>query len=485
MIHLTLVESSTYQTAILIKESALKLKELQEYYPIDWNTTIGLSLTYDSSNKAPVSLIKESLPNILKACKHFQVKTLFVCDTAYFKTLTKLTKAEPHYGSIVKCAITGYAFDVILCPNYQALFYNPSIKSKIDLAISTLQAHNQGTHIALGSNIIQFEAYPNTLPDIQEWLQKLSECPILACDIETMGLSLAEADLLSISFSWSQHEGIAFPVSQEVKPILRDWFKSYQGKLIFHNASFDCTNLVFRLFMQDYLDYEGLLEGLDVFSNIEDTKIIVYLATNSTAGNDLKLKNLALEFAGNYAILDDDTPADSIPTDELLRYNLIDTLSTWYVYNKYKPVMIQDNQLDIYESLMLPSLRSIIHMQLVGFPMDYSQVKKTAKELNKIQKTYLTKLYGSQLVKDYEWILQKEAFIAKNKALKKKFIPIEEFKTRLNPNSGQQVAGLLYDYLGFPVVNTTDTGAPATDKETLESMYKQLIQQYDIDESLL
>jgi DNA polymerase-1 len=55
--------------------------------------------------------------------------------------------------------------------------------------------------------------------------------------------------------------------------------------------------------MQDYLDYEGLLEGLDVFSNIEDTKIIVYLATNSTAGNDLKLKNLALEFAGNYSIM--------------------------------------------------------------------------------------------------------------------------------------------------------------------------------------
>jgi DNA polymerase I-like protein with 3'-5' exonuclease and polymerase domains len=147
--------------------------------------------------------------------------------------------------------------------------------------------------------------------------------------------------------------------------------------------------------------------------------------------------------------------------------------------------MIQDHQLDIYKSLMLPSLRSIVHMQLVGFPMDYPQVEKTAKELNKIQKVYLTKLYNSKLVKDYEWVLQKEAFIAKNKSLKKKFIPIEQFKDRLNPNSGIQVAGLLYNHLGFPVVNTTDTGAPATDKETLEGMYKQLLQQFDIDEKEL
>jgi DNA polymerase-1 len=486
MNHLSFKDKDTYSIALLIKESAFKKNEIQEHYPIDLDDTICLSLQYDSNGKAPVSLIKEVLSNVLKVCKHLQVKTLFVCDTAYFKTLTKLGKAEPHYGSIVKCAITGYDFDVILCPNYQALFYNPSIQAKVDLAIATLDQHTKGTHTSLGLGIIHFEAYPDNLDSIKEWLYKLLKQPFLTCDIETLGLALDEAELASISFAWNQHKGIAFLVSPEIKPLLVEFFRIYEGTLIFHRATFDITHLVFRLFMKDYLDYSGLLDGLHTMTkSLEDSQVITYLATNSTAGNDLKLKNLALEFAGNYGILDDEVTVKDIPTDELLKYNLVDTLATWYVYNKYKPIMIADNQLDIYESIMLPSIKSIVHMQLIGFPMEYSEIKKASKELNKIQKRHLNSLSNNKLIQDFEWLLQKEAFIKKNKELKKKYIPISGFKTSLNSNSGIQVAKLLYEYLEFPIINTTDTGLPATDKDTLIALYNQLIQEFNINESEL
>jgi len=472
--HLSFVNKDSYTTAVLIKKSSLK-SEIKDYYPINWEDTICLSLDY--SDKPKVKEIKENLINVVKACKHLNVKYLFVCDGSTFKVLTKKGKAEPYYGSV----INNGEFEVILCPNYQGLFYNPNIQSKIDLAVTALNSHIQGTHVTLGSNIIKFKEYPTGIA-IQTWLQKLLECPVLTCDTETTSLHVLEANLLSISFSWALGEGIAFAVDDSTKQLLADWFKQYPGKLVFHNATYDISVLIQQLYMNDRLDYAGLLYGLDVFSNIDDTKIIAYLATNSTAGNELSLKKLALEYAGNYAILDDDSDIQSIPIDELLEYNLIDVLATWYVMDKYYPILVQDNQLDIYQTIMLPSIRSIVHMQLIGFPIDYQEIKKTNKELTKIQKKYLNQLYNNELVKEFEWILQKEAYAKKHAELKRKIIPLSQFKTKLNPNSGNQVAKLLYEYLELPVINTTDTGLPATDKETLESLLNHVIHKYQLSE---
>ena len=66
--------------------------------------------------------------------------------------------------------------------------------------------------------------------------------------------------------------------------------------------------------------------------------------------------------------------------------------------------------------------------------------------------------------------------------MKVKHIPIEHFKTELNPNSGKQLTGLLYDKLGFEILNTTDSGLPSTDRETLEALYAQLIHEYQLTE---
>lgn len=474
MNHITFVDRSTYTTALLIKDSSFNSKEIQANYPLDWQDTICFSLAYENG-KAPVKLIKEALGSVLKACNHLGVTTLLVADTAYFKVLVKATKAEPLYGSVCQCALGN--FKVILVPNWQALFYNPAIKSKIDLAVNTLKAQLAGTHTVMGTGIIHFEEYP-TDPSI--WLQQLLVYPILTCDIETTGLTL-EAELLSISFAWNQHEGIAFAITEENKSCLRQFFEIYKGKLIFHRATFDVTHLIHRLFMKDLLDYEGMLHGLDQF-NVEDTQVLAYLATNSTAGNDLKLKNLALEFAGNYAILDEETSPIDIPISELLKYNLIDALATWYLYNKFLPIVIQDDQLEIYETIMLPSIRSIVHMQLVGFPMDKDQIETTHKELLTIQTKWLKELARSKLIKEYEWTLQIEAFKKKNSELKVKHIPMDQFKTKLNPNSGKQLTGLLYEHFGFDVINTTDSGLPATDRETLEALYKKLIYENQLTE---
>ena len=121
-------------------------------------------------------------------------------------------------------------------------------------------------------------------------------------------------------------------------------------------------------------------------------------------------------------------------------------------------------------------------MQLVGFPMDMDQINKTHIELTGIQNKWFKELSKSKVIKDYEWTLQIQAFKKKNAELKVKHIPIDQFKTELNSNSGKQIAGLLYDHLGLEVINTTDSGLPSTDRETLEALYTQLVKKYNLTE---
>jgi len=353
-----------YDVGILIKEAAFNKEAIKQNYilPIGYQglnaeSIIAFSLDYTEHNKAPAKLIKTCLADVIKAAKHFNIKTLLVADTNYFKTLTKSSKAEPHHGYILPCKFDGgEGIDVILSVNYQALFYNPAVQDKLTMSINTLCNHHNGTHEELGKDVIHNGYYPYKLVDIEAWLEVLLEHPVLTCDIETFSLDFDKAGIGTIAFAWDMHNGVAFSVDRSddparanaIKTLLFTFFEKYQGKLMYHNGNFDIKVLIYELFMNDLLDIEGLIYGLDImYQLIDDTKIITYLAVNSTAGNTLSLKANSFEFAGNYAQDDEDIKdITRIPIPDLLKYNLTDCLATWYVYEKNYPIMVQDNQLD-------------------------------------------------------------------------------------------------------------------------------------------
>jgi len=452
---------------------------------------------------------------------------LLVADGNYFKVLTKERKAEPHHGYIKKCKIDGYEhLDVILIPNYQALFHNPAVQDKIEMGISTLGSHIAGNHVDIGTGICHYEYYPSTLSSIEQYLNSLHQYPALTVDIEAFSLLFYEAGIGTISFAWDQHNGGGFAVdyveesdqmkrlagfhgkqvhNPEIKALLREFFETYQGRLTYHNAAYDVKVLIYELFMDNLLDTEGMLNGLEVmYRNIDDTKIITYLATNSTSGNNLALKHNAFEFAGNYA-QDDIHDIRLIPLPELLHYNVVDCLATWYVFNKYYLRMKDDEQLPIYDDIMLPSLTVITNMELTGMPMDMDEVHAVKAELEaivKIPKEFLRNsslvkqleeleaivkipkefLRNSSLVKQLEWNIAREAMIARNAELKKKVKPINDFKMEFNPASPKQLQKLLYEQFGLPVIDYTDTKQPSTGKDTLKKLRNHLISEgADVD----
>ena len=309
-------ENNEYPVCILIKTGALKRKELLDNYvsnlSIPDDEIIGFSLKYNDKGKCPVSFIKGYLASLLPALTSLNTKHLYVCDTAYFKVLANVRTAEPHYGYALPCAIKGFeSMKVVLGVSYPALFYKPDLQSRLDLTLDTLHKCANGIVIDLGNNVIHSSNYPELIPNIVRALDGLHKYPAITCDVETNSLSVTTAGLETIAFAWDQHNGLSFCVDRDasidksriVRSVVKKFLEAYEGTLIFQNANFDLKILIYELWMSDPSDVEGMLEGIECLTkNIEDTKIITYLATNSTSGNKLDLKSNSHEFMGNYGV---------------------------------------------------------------------------------------------------------------------------------------------------------------------------------------
>jgi DNA polymerase-1 len=486
MNHVIFEQNDTYEVALLIKETALRKPSLLEHYVkplkklgVKPNSIVAFDLVYPNPKKVPVSIQKAYLTDLLLVLKDTETKILAVADTNYFKTLTNEKKAEPHYGYVLPCAIKGHEDKkVVLLPNYQALFFNPAIQDKVDMGLKTLADYLSGNYKVIGKNIIHKALYYYEPQHIYTALNDIKEHPSLSCDIETFSLNFWEAGIRTITFCWDTHEGIAFPVdsvdkvkNHKVRRMLLDFFYSYQGVLIYHNANYDIKVLIYELFMEDLLDERGKQTGIEILTrSFQDTKLIAYLATNSCAGNKLSLKDLAHEFAGNYA-LEDIKDVTLIPEPKLLEYNLIDGLCTNYVFRKFYPQMIADQQLPIYEQIMKPSVKVILQMELTGMPINMPNVVVARSILEKDIAAASGILNSSSLIEQFTYLLREKTRDVENAKLKVKVHPLSHYDDlHYNPNSNPQTQSLLYDFLELPVLDLTDAKQPSVAGDTIKKL---------------
>lgn len=482
---------------LLIKESSFKEAKLIQYYVqplvdagVAREEIVAFSLDYSRGGKAPASLIKDYIEAWMQTFKDAGVKYLVCADSAYFKALTKERKADPNIGLVLPCAVKGFEdMKIVYSLGYGALIHNPNQQEKITASIDAVASHYHGAYVAIGSDIIKEERYPCSMSGIKKELAYLHQFPELAVDIEAFSLNLRDAGLGSIAFAESKHTGSAFFVEyQPIVPeggyhgvrtenpkvcrLLRQFFESYRGRLIAHNASYDFKVLIHKLWMKHPLDFDGMLRGLEVLTRcFDDTKIIAYLALNSTAKVSYGLKSLAQPFAGNWAE-EEVKDIRKINGINLLRYNLVDVLSTVYVKETYYPKMVADDQESIYLDLMIPSLTVIIQIESHGMPLKPERVKEVKAILEDEINTHTTVLNNNAYVKEATDTLQLKAMKAKNESLKVKQHPREKFNEPLNFNSGQQLAVLLYDTMEMPVIEWTDTGERATGGDVIKALRK-------------
>lgn len=491
-------ENATYPVTLLV--STIRKDEIQraylDPYGVDLEDVLVLDLHYSQSKKkTPMGEMRKYITEeLVPILKDAETKIVVCTDAEYFKALTKAAKVEVNLGYAMDCEYGD--FKVVYAPSYRQMFYDPDkVKSKIKQGMKTVIDLLYGTYTDPGHGIIHFAEYPQTPQDIEAWLVKLlnMNCP-LTFDIEGFSLKHHKAGIGTITMCWNKHEGIAFPVdyvaeeweetkgtttiqhygrqgyNTEVRAMLKQFFKLYTQKAIYHNIAFDAYVLIYQLFMTDILDTEGLLEGLGVLlSNWDCTKLISYLATNSCAGNKLSLKEQAQEFAGNYAE-DDIKDITKIPLDRLLQYNLVDGLSTWFVHDKHYGTMVNDQQEDIYKTLFKEATVDIVQMQLTGMPIDMRRTKHVKRLLKRDEDKALKQIRANDLVKRYEYRMNEDWVVAKNLTLKKKVVTLADAKEVFNPNSPDQLVELLYNRIGLPIISRTKTKQPSADGDTLKAL---------------
>lgn len=448
--------------------------EIKRYYCDPLGVTdFQIAKIWKYKKKTPVTDIKTCLQEqVYPKITTYTPNYVLVADSEYFKVMAKVTKPDAYIGYFF-----GDTFKFLYVPSYKQIFYHPEeTKEKITRALDSIKASEQGKYCSPGSNIIKDEYYPSTTKDIAVLLKSLANRPILTCDIETYSLKHVDAGLGSICFCWDKHSGCAFKIdkssdskNQEVRDLLKEFFINYKGTLIFHNIAFDVTVLIYQLFMKDVLDQEGLLNGLDIMlKNWEDTKLMTYLCTNSCSGNNLGLKYQAQAYAGNWA-QDEISNIDKIPEEELLRYNLIDGLSTWFVYEKYKDTLVAEKQDKLYREIFKPTTKDIIQMQLTGIPLNYDKVLEAEQKLNDDKNQALSIITANKYVIQFKEVLNQEA-VDKYNSTHKKQITLADVDESFNPNSGIQIKKLLYDLIKLPVINLTESKQPATDGDTLKAL---------------
>lgn len=505
------VGQSSYPVVILSPrlDKAPMVNEYIRPFGLPQECFLGMSLHVEGK-KTPVKRMREYVRDeLVDAVANYSPDYIICADAGYFKVLTGAKAADTMVGYVLPCVTEGITANVIYVPNFRGVFYDPvKMRAKIAASMNALIDHGNGEYATPGSSIIKYAHYPKTVEEIRQALLMLLEkdCD-LTSDIEAFSLKHYSAGIGTITFCWDQHNGVAFPVdympipnadkapygiikiNDDVRALLKEFFiemRRRKKKVIWHNISYDVYVLIYQLFMEDLIDQEGLLTGLEeMLAYWDDAKLIAYLATNSCAGNELGLKMLAQEFAGDWACSDIDKILN-IPLDELLQYNLVDGLSTWYVHNKYKPLMIADEQEEIYENRFKDWVKDIIQMQLTGMPLNIDTVRKTKKEMEATRDKTIETMRKSQLVQEYEHIRTEAWAKDRNSKLKTKQVTKQDCPPsvkKFNPNSPKQLQYLLFDMIGLPVLNYTKSKQPSTDKKTIDAL-KSHTQRDDVKELL-
>ena len=401
-------------TAILIKTDALRQPSLEAFYikpladmGVDTSRIFAMNLKYNKANKAPAKESKEYVLQLMAALEELGIKTLYIADGTYFKYITGAKKVENAYGYIFPCAVKGYEhINCIYGTNYNAISYNEQLKEKLDISINTL-AHHLGSKDAsvIGDNVLTCATYPNTVELVAETLEKLHYYKQLAIDVETFSLRFYEAGIGTISFAWDKHSGTAFAVdygtseedSKAIRALLKKFFLTYQGDMLFFNVMFDAKILIYNLFMEDPADYKGMRQGIKIFGRADDAMYYGYLALNSTQDIEIGLKVLAYPYLGAWGV--DVNDITQIPLPELLEYNLKDSIATMYVQEVYLPKVVADEQLDYYNNMLKPSVSFALEMGLVGLPLDAKRRDELAAYVEQIRTQNKPKLRPNTYVR--------------------------------------------------------------------------------------
>ena len=255
-----------------------------------------------------------------------------------------------------------------------------------------------------------------------EFLEKTRPDGPIALDIETAYekdsnyVHPTEQKVICIGVAWQ--EDVAYVLGKElftkvvnltkIMPSLRRFLEG--NRLICHNGKFDL----------------GVLRKYGAASLYFDTMLAAYALDERS--KSYSLSNLAREELGSpdwKSEVADYTSFLDIPNDILYKYNGFDVINTFRLFQKYEPLLVEDEVAEL-QHFLCRSSDTLMELEMNGFSVDMSHQDKVHAELDRIASESLWKL--RELVGD----------------------------SKYNPLSWQQVKKALKMRFGKPVHNTTE-----------------------------
>ena len=276
----------------------------------------------------------------------------------------------------------------------------------------------------------------------------------VALDSETSALYPRNGYPLGISLCYKEDFGAYISTecfTEEVEQKLQELFR--KKIVIFHNAKFDMS----------WFTYHFKWE----FPRFEDTMLMHYLIDETPGTHGLK--QLALKYTkfGDYekeqqewitdfcrrtGINKEDFSFEYIPFEIITPYAAIDSVVTYLLYFKFKPVITKNPKfLKVYTQILIPGCRFLTQMENNGVPFDNDRLVKAQDLMQQEIDLAIQELYKHEIVKEFEQYQGKQ----------------------FNPNSVNQLRVLLFDFLKLRPSKKTKKGENSTDAEVLKELSEE------------
>lgn len=396
-------------------------------------------------------------------------------------------RGKPIYNEEYKCHIL---------PTYHPAYLNNFLeiaKQRKEFAQDLALAHSisqEGVVKPLASNY----KYCGTLEEVEAAINDLMSSEWVSFDTETDGLDYLRSKVLLTSFCNKSGTGYVIPYlhplgfskeedQKKVKELLQKILGSSVKKIMqfgkfdlqmCFTAGFEIKNFAFDTYLAHALLDENTGHGLEtivpVYTDMGDykDKVAEYIK------GKVKILKKGVTQLSKYSYIDEDKKKLTMtqayresnifdcPYDKLVHYAAQDADSTYRLFEKFWPLLENEDLLNLLVKIMVPLSYVLAKMEYTGIGGDKEYAKRMSDKLNK-----------EMDLAEADILLSKEvtSFMTKYK------VP----NNRFNCGSSDQVAKLLFTEMGLKPVaynKITETmrqkgikqGSPKTDTPSLKTM---------------
>jgi DNA polymerase-1 len=285
--------------------------------------------------------------------------------------------------------------------------------------------------------------YEAILTDAQldAWIEKIMQAPLVSIDTETTGLDVMNEQLVGISFAIEAHHAVYLPLAhnypgapdqlnrEHALQKLKGWLGSAQHKKLGQNLKYD---------QHIFANHGIALAGI-----AEDTLLQSYVLESHKPHD---LENLVMRHLGLKTIPYTEVVGkgakqigfNQVDLDTATKYAAEDADITLQLHQTLSP-QLQGRLNEVYRDIELPAREALFKMERNGVLIDSGKLARQSHEL------------GEKLM-----LIEAQAF--------------EAAEQTFNLNSPKQIQEILFDKLGLPVKKKTPSGAPSTDEEVLQEL---------------